>query len=136
MSYLFLAFLSMSFIGVYYFLVKILSEHIPSTVIALIGNAVALLVILSYIYFTKAPILPHRKKYIVYSLIVSVPIAISCLAIYLAIDSGPVSIVMPIIGINSMVAVLLSISILREKVTVRKGLGVLLALSAIILLSI
>jgi transporter family protein len=126
----------MSSFGVYYFLVKILSTHIESPVIALISNAVALLVIYSYIYFTKIPILPKRKIYIVYSLIISVPISIGLIILYLAIERGPVSIVMPIIGINSMVAVLLGISILRERVTIRKGLGVLLAVAAIILLSL
>ena len=136
MGYLLLAFLSMSSFGVYFFLVKILSIHIASPVIALIGNTVALLVIYSYLYFTKVPILPKRKIYIVYSLIISVPMTIVCLTLYLAIARGPVSIVMPIIGINSMVAVLLGISILREKVTVRKGLGVLLAVVAIVLLNL
>ncbi len=136
MGYLLLAFLSMSSFGAYYFLVKILSIHITSPVIALISNAVALLVIYSYLYFTKVPILPDRKKYIIYSLIISVPMAISVLTLYLAIDRGPVSIVMPIIGINSMVAVLLGISILRERVTVRKGLGILLAVAAIVLLNL
>ncbi len=136
MGYLFLTFLSMSSFGVYYFLVKILSIHIPSPVIALISNAVALLVIYSYIYFTKVPILPKHKIYIVYSLIISIPISIGLIILYLAIERGPVSIVMPIIGINSMVAVLLGISILRERVTIRKGLGVLLAVAAIVLLSL
>lgn len=136
MGYLLLTFISMSSFGVYYFLVKILSIHIPSPVIALISNAVALLVIYSYIYFTKVPILPKRKIYIVYSLIISVPISIGLIILYLAIERGPVSIVMPIIGINSMVAVLLGISILRERVTIRKGLGVLLAVAAIVLLSL
>jgi transporter family protein len=136
MGYLFLTFLSMSSFGVYYFLVKTLSMHVSSPVIALISNAVALLVIYSYIFFTKVPILPKRKKYIFYSLIISVPIAIGILILYLAIERGPVSIVMPIIGINSMVAVLLGISFLREKVTIRKGLGVFLAIAAIILLSL
>jgi transporter family protein len=126
----------MSSFGVYYFLVKILSTHIESPVIALISNAVALLVIYSYIYFTKIPILPKRKIYIVYSLIISVPISIGLIILYLAIERGPVSIVMPIIGINSMVAVLLGISILRERVTIRKGLGILLAVAAIVLLSL
>ena len=136
MGYLILAFLSMSSFGVYFYLVKILSVHIPSPVIALISNVVALLVIFSYLYSTKTPILPKRKKYIVYSLIISVPLAFHALTLYLAIDRGPVSVVMPIIGINSMIAVLLGISILREKVTVRKGLGILLAMSAIILLTL
>jgi len=136
MGYLLLTFLSTLSFGIYFFFVKILSIHIPSPIIALISNAVALLVIFSYLFFTKVPILPDRKKYIIYSLIISVPMAISVLTLYLAIDRGPVSIVMPILGINSMIAVLLGISILREKVTVRKGLGVLLAVSAIILLTL
>jgi transporter family protein len=136
MGYLLLAFLSMSSFGAYYFFVKILSIHIASPVIALISNAVALLVIYSYLYFTKVPILPKRKIYIVYSLIISVPVSIGLITLYLAIARGPVSIVMPIIGINSMVAVLLGISILRERVTVRKGLGILLAVAAIVLLNL
>ena len=136
MGYLVLAFLSMLSFGVYYLLVKILSMHIASPVIALISNAVALLVIYSYLYCTKVPILPKRRIYIVHTLIISVPASIVAITLYLAIARGPVSIVMPIIGINSMVAALLGISILREKVTVRKGLGILLAVAAIVLLNL
>ncbi|MFC1914598.1 EamA family transporter [Chloroflexota bacterium] len=136
MGYLLLVSLSTASFGVYFFLVKILSIHIDSTVIALISNVVALLVIYTYSYFTKVPLLPKRKIYIVYSLIVSVPVSIGVLAFYLSIARGPVSIVMPIIGINSMVAVLLGTFILRERVTVRKGLGILLAVAAIVLLNL
>ncbi|MFC1918280.1 EamA family transporter [Chloroflexota bacterium] len=136
MGYVFLAVLSMLSFGVYYFLVKFLSLHVPSSVIALIGNTVAFLVIYLYLYSTKTPVLPKRRIHIVYSLVISVPVVIGVLALYMAIARGPVSIVMPIIGINSMVTVILGISILRERVTVRKGFGVLLAVAAIVLLNL
>jgi transporter family protein len=136
MGYLFLAFLSMSFFGLYYFLVKILTEYISSLEIALISNVVALLFVYLYLYFSKSPILSHRKRDIALSLIISVPVAVGLIILYLAIERGPVSVVVPVIGLNSMVAVLLGIAILREKITLRKGLGVLLAVFAVVLLSV
>ena len=136
MGHLLLAFLSMSFLGLYYFLVKILTEYISSPAIALISNVVALLFVYLYLYFSKSPILSHRKKDIALSLIISVPVAVGLIMLYLAIERGPVSVVIPVIGLNSMIAVLLGIAILREKITMRKGLGVLLAVFAVILLSV
>lgn len=136
MGHLFLAFLSMSFFGLYYFLVKILTEYISSLAIALISNVVALLFVYLYLYFSKSPILSHRKRDIALSLIISVPVAVGVIILYLAIERGPVSVVIPVIGLNSMVAVLLGIAILREKITLRKGLGVLLAVFAVVLLSV
>jgi transporter family protein len=65
-----------------------------------------------------------------------VPVAVGLIILYLAIERGPVSVVIPLIGLNSMVAVLLGIAILREKITLRKGLGVLLAVFAVVLLSV
>ncbi len=136
MGHLFLAFLSMSFFGLYYFLVKILTEYISSLAIALISNVVALLFVYLYLYFSKSPILSYRKRDIALSLIISVPVAVGLIILYLAIERGPVSVVIPVIGLNSMVAVLLGIAILREKITLRKGLGVLLAVFAVVLLSV
>ena len=136
MGHLFLAFLSMSFFGLYYFLVKILTEYISSLAIALISNVVALLFVYLYLYFSKSPILSHRKRDVALSLIISVPVAVGLIILYLAIERGPVSVVIPVIGLNSMVAVLLGIAILREKITLRKGLGVLLAVFAVVLLSV
>ena len=136
MSYLILAFLSMLSFGVYYYLVKVLSLHIPSLVIAFISNAVVLIFIFSYLYLSKLPILPKRRIYIVYSLLISIPVAVGILTLYIAISRGPVSIVMPTIGVNSMIAVLLGIFILREKLTLSKALGVLLALVSVVLLNL
>jgi len=122
-------------LGVYYFLVKLISTHVASPVILLIGTIIVFLVIYLYLYFTKTPILPKRKIYIVHSLLISIPLVIALLAFYLAIARGPVSIVMPVYGLNAMVTALLGILALREKVSVIRGLGLVLAIAAIALLS-
>jgi transporter family protein len=136
MGYLPLAILSMVSIGVYYFLVKILATHIHIVILALINNSAALLVIYLYLYLNKVSVVPKKRKGVLYSLLISLPLAIGAITLYLALDSGPVSIVIPIIGMHALVAVILGIIILREKVTLRKGLGVLMAMGAIILLSL
>jgi len=135
MSYLPLTLISMVSLGVYYFLVKLISTHVASPVILLIGTIVVFLVIYLYLYFTKTPILPKRKIYTVHSLIISIPLVIALLAFYLAIARGPVSIVMPVYGLNAVVTALLGILALREKVSVMRGLGLVLAIAAIALLS-
>lgn len=135
MSYLPLTLISVVSLGVYYFFVKLISTHVASPVILLIGTIIVFLVIYLYLYFTKTPILPKRKIYIVHSLLISIPLVIALLAFYLAIARGPVSIVMPVYGLNAMVTALLGILALREKVSVIRGLGLVLAIAAIVLLS-
>ena len=135
MSYLLLSLISMVSLGVYYFLVKLLSVHVSSLVIILIGTMVSVPVIYTYLLFTQASILPKRKIYTVYSLIISIPMVIALLAYYSAIARGPVSVVTPIYGLNAMVAALLGIFVLREKVSAMRALGLILAVASIVLLS-
>jgi len=122
-------------LGVYYFLVKLLSVHISSLVIILIGSIAIVPVIYTYLFFTHTSVLPKRKIYTVYSFIISIPLAIGLIAYYLAIDRGPVSVVTPIIGLNAVITALLGIFVLREKVSVMRVLGLILAVAAIVLLS-
>ena len=135
MSYLLLSLISMVSMGVYYFLVKLLSVHVPSLVIILIGNMVLVPVIYIYLYFTQTSILPKRKIYTVYSLIIAIPMVIGLLAYYSAIARGPVSVVTPIYGLNAMATAFLGIFVLREKISVTRVLGLILAVAAIVLLS-
>ena len=135
MSYLPLVLTSMVSLGVYYFLVKLLSVHVPSLVIILIGNMIAVPVIYTFLFFTQTSILPKRKIYTVYSLIIAIPMVIALLAYYSAIAKGPISVVTPIYGLNAMVTAFLGIFVLREKVSVTRVFGLVLAVTAIVLLS-
>ncbi len=136
MSYLLLAIISMVSLGVYYFLVKLISVHVASLVIIFIGTVVTAVVLYAYLLFSRAPVLPQRKIYTLYSLIISIPLVIAIPAYYMAIARGPVSVVTPIYGLNAMVTAILGILVLREKVSVTRALGLALAVAAIVLFSL
>jgi transporter family protein len=123
-------------LGVYYFLVKIISVHVNSTVILFVGNIVISVVLFIYLNISKTPIIPKRRIYIVYSFLVAMPLVIALITIYVAIVRGPVSVVMPIYVLNAMVTALLGIVVLREKVSTQRIFGLVLAISAIVLLSL
>ncbi len=135
MHYLPLALITMVGLGVHYFLAKLISPHISSASIALLGAVVYFPIVFGYIYFTKTPIMPEQKVYALWAILIAIPMAIAILTLYLAIARGPVSVVMPIYGLNAMVTAVLGILILHEPVTVPKVAGLVLAVVAIVLLS-
>jgi len=135
MNYMPLVLITMVLLGVHYFLAKLISPHISSPAIALLGAVVYFPIVFGYIYFTKTPIMPEQKVYVGYAILIGIPMAIAILTLYLAIAKGPVSVVMPIYGLNAMVTVILGIIVLHEPVTVPKVAGLVLAVVAIILLS-
>jgi len=135
MSYLPLALITMVGLGVHYFLAKLISPHISSPAIALLGAVVYFPIVLGYVYFTKTPIMPEQKIYVLYAILIAIPMAIAVLSLYLAIARGLVSVVMPIYGLNAMVTVILGIIVLHEPVTIPKVAGLVLAVVAIVLLS-
>jgi len=135
MNYLPLALITMVGLGIHYFLAKLISPHISSPVIALLGGAIFFPLVFAYIYVTKTPIMPEQKVYFGYAILIAIPMAIAILTLYLAIAKGPVSVVMPIYGLNAMVTALLGIVILHEPVTIPKVAGLVLAVVAIVLLS-
>jgi len=134
MNYLPLSLITMVCLGVHYFLAKLISPHISSPVIALLGGAIFFPLVFAYIYFTKTPIMPEQKVYIGYAILISIPMAIAILTLYLAIAKGPVSVVMPVYGLNAMVTVVLGIIVLHEPITATKVTGLVLAVVAIVLL--
>ncbi|MFC1911778.1 EamA family transporter [Chloroflexota bacterium] len=135
MNYLPLAITAMVCLGIHYFLVKLLSKYVPGAVLALLGSLVVVPALFAYIYSTGTPVIPEQKIYLVYALLISIPLAIAVLTLYMAIDKGPLSVVMPIYGLNTMLTALLGILILRESVNVERVIGVVSAIAAIVLLS-
>jgi len=135
MGYLPLALITMVLFGVHYFFVKIISPNISSAQIALAGAVVYFPTIFAFLYFTKTPIMPQQHIYFWYAVLIGVPMSIGVITIYMAVARGPVSVVMPIYGLNAMVTALLSIIILQEPISVPKVLGLVFAVAAIVLLS-
>ncbi len=135
MGYLPLALITMVGLGIHYFLAKLISPYISSPAIALLGAIVYFPIVYGYIYFTKSPIMPQQTAYFWYAILIAIPMAIAILTLYMAIGRGPISVVMPIYGLNAMVTAVLGIIVLHEPVTVPKIAGLVLAVAAIVLLS-
>jgi transporter family protein len=93
-------------------------------------------VVFIYLYITKTTIIPKQRIYIVHSFLVSIPLVIALITIYMAVAKGPVSVVLPVYGLNALVTALLGIIVLHEKVSWQRILGLMCAASAIVLLSI
>jgi len=123
-------------LGVFYFFVKLISAHITTMVIPFIGNIVIVLVMFTYLRYVKTPIIPKRKIHLVYPLLVAIPLVVALLALYTAIDRGPMSVVMPVYGLSILVTSILGIFFLREKVSRQRVLGLTFAVAAIVLLSL
>jgi len=135
MNYLTLALITMVLLGAHYFLAKVISPHVSSSVIALATCIVGIPIILAYIYLTKTPIIPEQKLYLGYAFLIGVPLAIALITLYMAIARGPISVVMPVYALNAMIVALLGILFLHESVSIEKVVGLVLAASAIVLLS-
>jgi len=96
MHYLTLALVTLVFLGIHYFLAKLISPHVASPVIALACCIACIPPLIVYIYLTKTPFIPQNGLYLGLAFLIGLPAAIGILTLYMAIERGPISIVMPI----------------------------------------
>ena len=134
MDYIPLAIIAMTLLGIHFFLVKLMSRNIGGPAIALFAQLLIVVALACYIYFSDTPFLPEEGKYIVLTLLVSLFLAAGILTLYMAIERGQVSVVMPVFSLNVVITAILAILILEEAVTTEKISGLFLAILAIVLL--
>ena len=134
MDYLPLALVTMTLLGIHFFLVKHISQNIGGPAIALFAQLLIVVALACYICFSDTPFLPEEGKYAALTLLASLFLAVGILTLYMAIEMGPVSVVMPVFSLNVVVTAILAISILEEAVTIEKISGLFLATVAIVLL--
>ena len=134
MSYYLLALIAMVGVGTHMFLVKIISPHISSLTIIIASCIVSIPIVFVYMHFAKIPFMPEQKIYLGYAFLISVPAAIGLIALYLAIIKGPLSVIMPIYGLYVVIVALLGILVLHEPFSIARGVGLALAMAAIVLL--
>jgi transporter family protein len=124
----------MVLIGIHYFLVKLISPHISSPVVGILSSLLVIPVIFAFIHLTETTIVPTQPVYLGYAILIVMLLAAGVLTLYMAIQRGPVVVVMPIYGLNTMITASLSIIFLNEPISVEKILGLVLAIIAIVLL--
>lgn len=133
MSYLVLSLATMVLLGAHYFLAKLVSAHVAASVVAFVSTLTTIPVLLGYMLLAKAPM--PDKIYLGYAILTGIPLAVALMTLYVALARGPVSVVMPIYGLNAFVVALLGILILHEPISAGKALGLLFAVLAIVLLT-
>jgi transporter family protein len=118
-------------------LVKIATADIPSTVVLLISNGMLVLVATGVVVATDTPVvqyLTHDRS--IYAYAAGIALAVGILAYYRALAVGPVSVVVPIYGLFIVTSSVLGIVALGESLTVRKVVGIGLAVVAVYLTAV
>ena len=117
-------------------LVSHASRGIPSTVVALVANGVLLIATVGVVLASDTAVATYASHArMPYALLAGACLAVGILAYYRALATGPVSVVVPVFGLFIVTSSLLGVAVLDEPLTLRKVVGVLFAVLAVILVA-
>jgi transporter family protein len=113
---------------------KLAMRDLPSDTVAAVTNGVLALTALALVVATDKPLASaFTRESSPYLIAAAVCLTVGIIAYYRALASGPVSIVVPIFGLFLVGSSVVGIAFLGESLTLRKGVGVLLAIVAVFL---
>ena len=99
---------------------------VVSTLVATVANVL--------IYLVYRPVIDFKNIGFFYALLVGATI-IGGYTFYMALSSGKASVVVPLTALYPIITVVLSFLILKESINLTQGLGIILAIASIVLLS-
>ena len=134
-GYFFLAIMAMIFMGVADFLVKKAIDFGIDVNALMFLNYFSVTVLFGILGLSKKSPLQMDKSLFKYSLIVGVFFFLGTFAIITALQTGNASMIIPIARMGFVVTAICAFIFLREKLTLEKGLGLLFAVIALVLLS-
>jgi transporter family protein len=133
MDYLTLSLLSMILIGFNTFAVKLVSHQLHPALLLVTKFGIGLVGLFFYLNYSKVPLI--LNKYVVYGCLIGLWWSGIMVLYYTAIARGPLSIVIPIFNLNLVIPAVLGFIFLNEPLTFSKGLGLIFACLAVILLT-
>ena len=129
------AIISMLGFGCLAIFIKLASRSASVGVVTLVFQAVSLILIFSYfIVFDERKI--ANNSFIFWAILAGVCGGIATIFYFLAIKQGQIHSVTPIRHLAFLIAVILAVILLGEKITLVKGIGIGLAAAAVILLAL
>ncbi|KPV62723.1 MAG: EamA-like transporter family protein [Candidatus Bathyarchaeota archaeon BA1] len=135
MSWLTLSLVAMVCWGFWALLIKVAFNHFNWYQVYIITSIVPISTsLLLYLYFK--PIIDTRSPGFFYAIFAGVLGSIAVVAFYTALAEGNVSIIVPLTAVYPAITTILSYLLLHERTTLLQSLGVVLAIIAIILISI
>jgi bacterial/archaeal transporter family protein len=133
MDYLTMTFLSMVLIGFNTFTVKLVSPHIAPELLIVMKFGIGVVGLIIYLSYVKVPIV--WNKYVLYVCLIGFWWSGIMVLYYTAIARGPLSVVIPLFSLNLVIPAVLGFIFLNEPLTVSKGLGLVFACLAVMLLT-
>jgi transporter family protein len=117
-------------------LMNLATREVPSTVATFAAASMLAGTALFFALVGREPIIGSlTSSHGWYVLAAGVFLAISVLSFFQALSVGPVSVVAPIFGLFLVTSSVIGVVMLDEPMTLQRGLGILLAMLAIVLLS-
>jgi len=135
MNWLILSIITIITWGTMGLLIKLAYQHTNWPQIYILTNAIMFASSL-LIYISQKPTITMGSQGFNYALIAGIASVIGTIAFYSALQAGKAIIVIPLTSLYPVITVILSYLILHEQITLTKGLGILLALIAIVLVAI
>ena len=135
MNWLILSVITIITWGTMGLLIKLAYQHTNWPQIYIITNAILFASSL-LIYVSQKPTIAVGSQGFNYALIAGIVSVIGTIAFYSALQAGEAIVVIPLTSLYPVVTVTLSYLILHEQITLTKGLGIILALVAIVLVAI
>jgi transporter family protein len=118
-------------------LMRYVTQEIPSDVAVVVTNGMLTVGAIGLVLATDKPFfssLTHQRAPAMY--LAGIALAVGIVAFYRALSMGPVSVVVPIFGLFIATSSIVGFLVLEETFTLRKALGITLALVAVYLTTV
>ncbi|MEM5829643.1 MAG: EamA family transporter [Candidatus Aenigmatarchaeota archaeon] len=135
MNWIVLSLLALVLYGVWGFFIKLSTLHLNWKQCIIISS-LGILTINILIYSFYRPEINWRLRGSKYALVAGIIVAISSIFFFLAIESGKASIVIALTGLYPIVTLVLAYLFLHEQLSLVQTIGIILALIAIVLMSV
>ena len=131
-EWLIYALISSVLYGVWGFCSKLATNYInPKT--ALVYEAIGFSVLVFFVLKGEKFTLNSDIRGVIYATLVGVTSAVASLFLFLALSKGNVSVIVPITALYPIVTIIMAYFILKEPITFRQIIGLMLALVAVVL---
>jgi len=121
--------------GLVGFFDKLALNHLDWTEIYVVSN-LAILAASLLIYISQKPSISVGSAGFNYAMIAGIMMALSTIAFYVALQTGKAVIVIPLTSLYPVVTIVLSYLILHEQISLTKGVGITLAVVALVLIAL
>jgi transporter family protein len=135
MNWLILSIVTIVTVGIVGFFLKLAFKYSNWTEIYVVEMATMFALSL-LIYVSQRPSISVGSPGFNYALAAGIMMAVGTIALYLALQGGNAIVVIPLTSLYPVVTIVLSYFILHEEISVAKGLGIILALVALVLIAL